>query len=467
LTVRHQRPALIVFVTASAAGLLTLVASIAPWLSFAYRSPSLHVALEAAAAVISGLAAYLLYGRFRASQLVRDLLLVGALAIFAVANLLFSAIPGAIGGDSAFETWAPLTARMLGAVLFAAAILAAEVRVQDSRRALLLTLGGVGITLVAIGVGVFLASGSLPVGVDPALTPETPRRPFLEANAVLHGLQLAAAALFALAAAGFVRKAGRTGDELLAWLAVAATLAAFARLNYFLFPSKYSDWVYTGDVLRLGFYLVLLVGVVREIERYWHRLADATVLEERRRIARDVHAGLAQDLAFIAMQSKSLAGRDRDSTAGQIAFAADRALDEAQLALAALSRPVDEPLPEVLADFAEGVARRVGVELDVAVSNDVLVTFEEREALLRIVGEAVAGAARHRRATTVRIELGNGRGTRLRIWDDGEGTEPLLAASMDGNSGLTGVRRRAEALGAQVDVRSSPGSGTQIEVALP
>ncbi|HEV3479690.1 MAG TPA: ATP-binding protein [Gaiellaceae bacterium] len=464
---RHLRPALVVVATASAAGALTLVASTTGWISFAYRSPSLHVALEAAASIISALAAYLLYGRFRASRLPRDLLLVGALAIFAVANLVFSAIPGAIGGDSAFETWAPLAARTLGAGLFAASVLAAETPIRDARRALRLLLGAVGVALVAIGLCVSLASGSLPAGVDPALTPETPERPFLEGNAVLHGLQLAAAALFAFAAVGFVRKAGRTGDELLTWLAVATTFAVFARVNYFLFPSKYSDWVYTGDVLRVGFYLVLLVGVAREIERYWHRLAEATVLEERRRLARDVHAGLAQDIAFVAMQSKALAARRRDPSADEIAHAADRALDEARLALAALSRPVDEPLPDVVADFAEQVAERVGLDVDVAVSDDVQVTFEEREALLRIVGEALASAARQRHATAVRIELRNGAGTRLRISDDGEGVEPPLADSDGGDLGLAGMRRRAQALGGRVEMRSAPGSGTEIEVALP
>jgi signal transduction histidine kinase len=305
------------------------------------------------------------------------------------------------------------------------------------------------------------------VGIDPGLTPETPRRPFLEGHVVLHGLQLAAAALFAFAAVGFARKGARTGDELMTWFAVAATVSAFARVNYFLFPSLYSDWVYTGDVLRVCFYAVMLAAIAREIERYWRGLADAAVLEERRRMARELHDRLAQDLAFIAMQSKSLAARDGDPVATQMVFAADRALDESRLALAALSRPADEPLPEVVASFAEEVAARMGLELDVSVSGDLQVTFQERQALLGIVGEAVTSAARQRHATAVRIELANGRGTRLRIWDDGEATKPASAASMDGGSGLAGVRQRAHALGGRLEIRSTPDGGTEIEVALP
>ena len=42
-------------------------------------------------------------------------------------------------------------------------------------------------------------------------------------------------------------------------------LAAFARVNYLLFPSLYTEWAYSGDALRLGFYLLLLAGAAREI----------------------------------------------------------------------------------------------------------------------------------------------------------------------------------------------------------
>jgi signal transduction histidine kinase len=350
------RPAAITILTAVAAAALTLAAGLTPWIEFAYRSPSLHVALEAAAAIISGLAAYLVYGRFRESRRTGDLLLVAALAVFAFANLFFSAIPGTIGGNSVFETWAPLAARALGTVLFAASVIVPEISVRDPRRGLLLALGAATVALTAIGTAVALLGGYLPVGIDPALTPGTPERPFLEGHAALHAIQLALAALYAFAAVGFVRKSTRTGDELMTWFAVAAALSAFARVNYFLFPSLYSDWVYTGDLFRLGFYVVLLVGIAREIERYWRGLARVAVLEDRRRIARDLHDGLAQELAVIAMHSKSLADPRGNPVAAEIAAAADRALDESRRAIAALTRPLDEPLAAVLGDVGAEVA---------------------------------------------------------------------------------------------------------------
>jgi signal transduction histidine kinase len=415
------RPTVITTVTAVAAAAFTFVAGLTPWIEFAYRSPSLHVALEAAAAIISGLAAYLVYGRFRESRRTGDLLLVAALAVFAVANLFFSAIPGAVGGNSVFETWAPLAARALGTVLFAASVIAPEVSVRDSRRSVLLALGAATLALTAIGTAVALLGGSLPTGIDPALTPDTPERPFLEGHAALHAIQLALAALYAFAAVGFVRKATRTGDELMTWFAVAATLSAFARVNYFLFPSLYSDWVYTGDLFRLGFYAVLLVGIAREIERYWRRLAHVAVLEERRRIARDLHDGLAQELALISMHSKSL-DSPRNPLAGEIAAAANRALDESRRAIAALTRPLDEPLATVITEVAEEVARREGVELELSVRGDPDVSLDTREELVRMVRNTVIDAQR-RGATRVRIEVSIGRGARLRISHDDDGID--------------------------------------------
>jgi signal transduction histidine kinase len=342
------------------------------------------------------------------------------------------------------------------------------VRLSDPRRAAAWTLAALATVLAAIGLVIILIEGTLPVGVDPALGPETPDRAFLEGNLVLHVIQLLSATLFGMAAVGFARRAARTGDELMTWFAAGATLSAFARVHYFLFPSLYTDWVYTGDFFRVAFYVVLLIGIGHEIDRYWRDHARAAVLEERRRMARDLHDGLAQELAFIATQSKYLAGPEEDSSMTQIAVAADRALDESRRAIAALTRPLDEPLAVVLADVSEEVAGRVGLELDLNLSVDVDVSPQTREALLRIVREAVTNAARHGKATLVRVELANGRGVRLRVSDNGSGFDPAhVEPSEVGGFGLTSMRERAEELGGNLKVRSRPGTGTEIEVALP
>jgi signal transduction histidine kinase len=91
-----------------------------------------------------------------------------------------------------------------------------------------------------------------------------------------------------------------------------------------------------------------------------------------------------------------------------------------------------------------------------------------REALIRIVREAVSNAGRHGRAGRVDVELGANGGTacRLRIVDDGTGFDPGLVEPGRG-FGLVSMRERAEALGGRFRLVSSPGAGTEIEVVLP
>lgn len=454
---------------AAAGTLITLGISLAPDLPFAFRSPEFHILLEATAGFAAGLAAYLMFGRFRVSKLAGDLALVCALATFAVANLLFAALPTALaeGTPVTFSTWAALTARLLGAAVFAAAAFAPERRLTGERRHLAFLVAGNALALLLIAAFVALVQSHLPLGIDPSLSPDARGQPRLQEHPGLQLAQLAAGVLLAFAAGGFLRRRERTGDELAGWLAVAAVFGSFASLHYALFPSLYSEWVYTGDLFRLGFYVVVLGGAAREIGGYWQAVATATALEERRRIARDLHDGLAQELAFISVQSKRLLARGDDmAELEHLAVAAERALDESRRAIATLTRPLDEPLAEILAEVAEEVAGRAGIRLDFDLEDDIRVSPAAREALVRIVREAVTNAARHGRAKRARITLSNGHGVRLLISDDGVGLGEE-ASRRAGGYGLTSMEERARELGGALRVSSRPDSGTEIEVVLP
>jgi signal transduction histidine kinase len=432
-------------------------------LQFAYRAFGLHVALETAAAFVAFLVAHLFWGRFRQSGRIDDLALTLGLGAIACANGFFAAIPAAVsnGSPAPFATWAPLSGRLIGEALFAFAAFAPRRRLANplrtARAAMLVCFG----LLVAVAVGVGSAASHLPVGIDPNVMPG--RTDLLGASAGILAVQAAGIALYAAAAIGFTRRAEEAGDDFMLFLAVGAILAAIARWNYLLYPSLYSPWVYTGDAFRLVSYVVLWFGAAREIGSYWRSRAEKAVLEERRRLARELHDGVAQELGFIATRAHELAA----NTAGdaqRIAAAAERGLDEARRAIAALTQAVDEPLDVALAQAAEEVAGRVGARVRLSLDPAADVPATTREELLRIVREAVANATRHGGASSISVELENGDGLFLRIADDGVGFDPAAA---NGGFGLTSMRDRARALGGELRIVSRPGAGTSVEVVLP
>ena len=271
--------------------------------------------------------------------------------------------------------------------------------------------------------------------------------------------------LLVLAAIGFALKAERTRDELMTWLAVAAVFGAFARLNYLLYPSAYTDWVYFGDFFRLAFYVAILFAAVQEIRSYWEKVSQTAVLEERRRIARDLHDGLAQELAFIGRNLRALDGSD--PTVARVTASTARALSESRLAIAALTKPLDEPLEVALAQAARDTANREGTNIDLILSPGIELDYRRRDALIRIACEAISNAARHGGANLVRVELQNGRQVHLHVSDDGCGFDPGSLPPTTGEGfGLTSMRERAHSFGGAFVVRSRPGAGTQVDVTL-
>jgi signal transduction histidine kinase len=316
--------------------------------------------------------------------------------------------------------------------------------------------------MVVVATTTLLLGSRLPWGVELAAPAEDATSPKLVGHPVLLGVQLGAMVAYAAATVGFVRLAERLGDGFTQSLAVAAVTAAFARLNYFLYPSVYSEWVYVGDAFRLLFYLLILLAVFRELGRYWQRLAQAAVGEERRRIARDLHDGVAQELALLVRKGRRLAASD-GAVGEEIAAAAERALVESRRALEALTLPPEVGLEEAVASAVRAAAERNGggvvLELETAT-----VPALAHDAFVRIASEAVTNAARHARAANVRVRLSNGDGVRLEIEDDGVG---FNAAWPSAGFGLVGMRERAESVGARFRCVSRPGAGTLVEVVLP
>ena len=282
-------------------GALTALVTLLPPLHFAHRQHELHVGFATAAALIGLLASYLLFGRFQRRRRLDDLALFIALSLYALANLCFAAVPAMVFdvASTKFSTWAALSGRLLGTTAFALAAFLPPRPVHISPRARLLALLTPAGVLAATAVVVAGLVPVLPTGVEAELSPEPSGAPRLVAHPAILWVQLTAAVFFAAAALGFLRRGVRERDQFVRWLAVASVFGVFARVNYFLYPSLFTEWVYAGDWFRLLFYLVILAAALTEISSYWKLAANAAVLEERRRIARDLHDGLAQELAYV------------------------------------------------------------------------------------------------------------------------------------------------------------------------
>ncbi len=463
----HQRLPALMLLLAGTAGCITLVVALVPGVHFAYRDRPLHIAIETTATLVALLVAFLVAGRFGRSRSLSDLVLLTGLAILATANLAFGAVPATFreAEPGTASTWAAVFGHVFGAGVLAAAAFVSARPVARPRRLAAVGLGSALAVLVAIGAGTAAFASQLPKGVD--TPPIQPSGSQLTGNAVLLALQLVTMVAYAVAAVGFARRTLRASDELMMWLALGTTLSVFARLNYFLYPSLYSRWVYVGDAFRLLFYLLLLTGAAREIAGYWRGLVEAAALDERRRIARDLHDGLAQELAFIKRRASTLADREPSSVSVQVAAASDRALFEARRAIAALSRPLDEQLHLLLGPALEATAARLSVPVSLSMEPGIVVEPAVQEALLRIATEAVSNAAHHSGAASIAIELRRDPRIRLRVVDDGVGFDPTaVKQTLAGGFGLISMRERAAALGAEIDIASAPGAGTTVEVVL-
>ena len=452
---------------ASACLALTLLVNIVPPIDPTIGSRRFHVALETAASMVLVFVAAVLLGRFRLHRSLRTLLKFAALLILALENLISAVMTIALDRVAlGFATWTFAASGLLGAALLAFASLTPDRPVVRRGRALVITVTGSIACLVPIVAIPALLGDTLPGALE--TPPDTTEGlTLLREHPLLIAAEALTAACYGLAAVSFANLADERDDEFLKWLSSALVIAAASYLNYALFPSQFTELLYSGDLFFLAATLALVYAAVREITNEEQAQIRSAVIEERRRVARDLHDGVAQELAFIASQARWFIHQPSDrQPLEQIMDAVERALDESRGAIAALSRPMDEPLDLALGQAAQDVATRVGARLQLDLEEGLEVSADWRDALLRIAREAVGNAVRHGRARTVSLQLREAGGVWLRVSDDGDGFD-LEAPRSSLSYGLTSMRERTESLGGQFNISSVRGAGTTIEVVLP
>jgi signal transduction histidine kinase len=427
----------------------TLAVPVLPPLRFAYPAPELRVALETGAALAGMLAAVIVARGWRDGARLDRLAIAAGLATMALTS---AALTGmlALGGTGGPRAVIAVSGTLVGSLLLAAG---AFLPARRPRRT------GVAVATIAaaavVACGVVAATVAVALEGLPAPPPSLDlARPQLIQPVEALAFQIVMVLSFAVAAVGLAVRGVGTGDRFVRRLGLAVVLYAFAKLHYLLLPPIGAEWVHAGDVLRLLYCAVVLWAAAAELAG---KLATDAAARERRRIARDLHDGVAQELAYIQRRAARLQGLP----GAEIAGAAERALLDSRWAIEHLARPPDEPLDRVLARHASVIAARSGVEVSFSASGTVEAGPEVREALVRILGEAVANA-RHGNATRVHVSLSS-EPLRLRVIDDGAGFDAGAGAP---GFGLGGMRERAALVGARLRVRSGPGAGTEVAVEL-
>jgi len=200
-------------------------------------------------------------------------------------------------------------------------------------------------------------------------------------------------------------------------------------------------------------------------------------LDERTRLAREIHDTLLQGFTGVSLQLLATMGRP-DITPQCRASLRD-VLTQAQKTLADARRAVWDMRPPALEgeDFAaslretlEGTIAGTPLSLDLTLRGEPRALEQGVEtALFRVAQEAVTNVVKHAAARTVRVVLSfRRRSVTLLVADDGRGfaADPNLQAYA-GRWGLLGMRERASQLHAKLSVRSSPGVGTRVVLRIP
>jgi signal transduction histidine kinase len=417
--------------------------------------PELRLMLMTLYAVGGGLVALLSASRFSAEGRRFDLLLCGGFFTGSLAWVAFSIAPD-LAGLSAHRaaTWAGLAGVLAGWTLVAIAPFARG-RVEERQKALFELLGGASLGLALLWVAASATGARLPdihtgQGREPALLVAT----------------LAALALVNLTALiGFGNRFRVHGEDLDRWLALGSTLMLFAALHFVFTAPAGTTFVSQGDFLRLLAYAVLVVGVWRAIRSSDLRRA---VAEERARVAREIHDGLAQYLFAVTTHISMLEnGAERDETLPRLKEAALAAQQEARFAVLALSSAAGSaPFDAALRRYVDLLSVDGGLEVELEIDSTITLAPDEQIEIFRIVQESLANARKHADARTACVTIAQRGPDRLvSVRDDGAGFD-LEEPGKGAGQGLKNMRQRALTIGGVLSLASAPGSGTALEVVL-
>jgi signal transduction histidine kinase len=426
-----------------------------PSLQTRWDLPQLRLVLQTTMALAGLLVAVLAAVRFSVEGRRIDLLLASGFFVAALSSVAF-AIGPQLGGQNvrAAEGWSALLGGMLGLALIAVApFFRGRTKYRDWAIANAVAAAGIAL-LVAWSLLRALGS-ALP---NPTAT-STDSQPFyLTAVLALQAL------VCLVAVVGWGERFRTRQDDLARWLALGFTLMLFAALHLVFQPLLASTYVSQGDFLRMLAYALVLVGAWRAI-----RFAEfgRAVAEERARVAREIHDGLAQYLFAVSTHASMLeAGAPLAEVAPKLKEAAALAQQEARFAILALSSASGTaPFDAALRRYVEFLTADGKLEVELEVDTSIRLAPDEQIEIFRIVQEGLANVRKHANATCAEVTIGERPfGERfVTITDDGEGFD---GGETLAGQGLKNMRARAASIEGGFSLHSTPGRGTALEVVL-
>jgi signal transduction histidine kinase len=217
-------------------------------------------------------------------------------------------------------------------------------------------------------------------------------------------------------------------------------------------------------------------AIAIENARLFEASRELSVIEERNRLARELHDAMTQNLFSLSLTAEAASGLVRTDP-GRAEAEIDRVRELARETQAELRSLVFELRPPRLETDGlvatirkdlEVLGRAHGLKADVRVHRKPELDSAVEIELYRIVQEALNNAVRHARAESVAVDVDAPDGmVTITVRDDGVGFDPAARAIRERRLGLTSMRERAEALGGTLTVETAPRSGTTVRVEVP
>ena len=243
-----------------------------------------------------------------------------------------------------------------------------------------------------------------------------------------------------------------------------------------LFFSGARGGVFTAEDQRLVEMLAAHAGVAIATAQLYADAQQLAMLEERGRVARELHDAVSQTLFSLMYEARAAADQaqtDPEASAAHLAQVQQQAagaLEEMRnLVLALQPRSLErDGLAATLRGHVDGLRRIHQAAIEARIDDGDRLAPDEQLAVLRIAQEALHNAVKHAGAVPIRLDLRHASGaTRLVVSDEGPGFDVKTMSRTRRTVGLHAMRDRAHAIGASLTIESQKGGGSVIRLTLP